>query len=250
MQHLVGWAQNVDQAAAAADLDAIQDETLFAQGDIIRVPAEMALMQGVAFLSAATTFVAAVLQAPSLRTLADFDILPAERAATFGSPPALAWLGGNPMSLTPDESLTFNTNTDDAVPVDIYGFLWLADGPPAQVSGEIFSVRATAAITLAALVWTNGDLTFTQDLPFGNYDVVGIRAESANLIAARLVFPGGRWRPGVPGANAPSDVDAPQFRYGASGVLGSFNSNSPPSIDMIGITDSSEDVILDLIKTG
>ena len=250
MQHLVGWFEDVDQAAAAADIAVIPDETLFAQGDIIRVPGDMNLLQGLAFVSAATTFVAADLQAPSLRTLADFDLLPAERAATFGSPPALAWLGLNPMSLTSDESLTFNTNTDHAAAIEIYGFLWLADGPPAPVSGEIFSVRATAAITLVDGIWTNGDLTFTQDLPFGDYDVVGLRAESANLIVARLVFPGGRWRPGVPGANAPGDVDAPQFRYGMSGVLGSFNSNSPPSIDMIGITDTAEDVILDLIKTG
>jgi len=154
------------------------------------------------------------------------------------------------MSLTADESLTFNTNTDNTGVIDIYGFAWLVDAAPAPVNGEIFSVRATAAISLAARVWTNGDLTFTQDLPFGTYDVVGLRAESTNLIVARLVFPGGRWRPGVPGANAPGDVDAPQFRYGASGVIGSFNSNSPPSIDMIGITDTAEDVILDLIKTG
>jgi len=146
--------------------------------------------------------------------------------------------------------MTFNTNTDHAAAIEIYGFAWLADTPPSRVNGEIFSVRATAAITLADGVWTNGNLTFSQDLPFGQYDVVGMRAESANLIAARLVFPGGRWRPGVPGANAPADVDAPQFRYGASGVLGSFNSNAPPTLDAIGVTDTAETVILDLIKTG
>jgi len=79
MQHLVGWAESVDQGGAAADIDAIPDDTLFAQGDIIRVPEGIAMLQGLAFLSAATTFTAAVLQAPSLRTLADFDLLPAER---------------------------------------------------------------------------------------------------------------------------------------------------------------------------
>ncbi|MFQ6006120.1 MAG: hypothetical protein ACE5OQ_11515 [Woeseia sp.] len=250
MQHLVGWFQDVDQGAAAADIDVIPDETLFAQGDIIRVPEAMNLLQGVAMVSAATTFTSAQLQAPSLRTLTDFDILPVARTATFPNPPSLAWLGNNPMSLIPNESLTFNTNTDHAAAIEIYGFVWLADTPPAAVNGEIFSVRATAAITLVDGAWTNGDLTFTQDLPFGDYDVVGFRAESANLIAARLVFPGGRWRPGVPGANDPADVDAPQFRYGMSGVLGSFNSNSPPSVDMIGVTDTAETVILDLIKTG
>lgn len=250
MQHLVGWFQDVDQAAAAADIDVIPDETLFAQGDIIRVPEAMNLLQALAFVSACTTFVSAQLQAPSLRSLANFDILPANRTATPANPPAIASLGNNPMSLVPGESLTYNTNTDHAAAIEIYGFLWLADAPPAPVNGEIFSVRATAAITLADGIWTNGALTFTQDLPFGNYDVVGIRVESANLIAARLVFPGGRWRPGVLGANAPADVDVPAFRYGVSGVLGSFNSNEPPTLDAIGVTDTAEDVILDLIKTG
>lgn len=250
MQHLVGWFQDVDQAAAAADIDVIPDETLFAQGDIIRVPPEMSMLQALAFVSACTTFTSAQLQAPSLRTLADFDILPANRTATPANPPAIAHLGVNPMSLTGDESLTFNTNTDHAAAIEIYGLLWLADVAPAPVGGEIFSVRATAAITLVDGIWTNGDLVFTQDLPFGQYDVVGLRVESANLVAARLVFPGGRWRPGVLGANAPADVDVPWFRYGASGVLGSFNSNSPPSIDAVGVTDVAETVILDLIKTG
>lgn len=250
MQHLVGWFEDVDHGGAAADLDVIPDETLFAQGDIIRVPEQMNLLQALAFVSACTTFTRAQLQAPSLRSLANFDILPVNRTATPANPPAIASLGNNPMSLVPGESLTFNANTDHAAAIEIYGFLWFADSPPSPVNGEIFSVRATAAITLADGVWTNGALTFTQDLPFGNYDVVGLRVESANLVAARLVFPGGRWRPGVLGANAPSDVDVPAFRYGASGALGSFNSNEPPTIDAIGVTDTAENVILDLIKTG
>lgn len=248
--HLAGWFEDVDQAAAAADIAAMPDVTLFSENDIIRVPSEVSMLAGAAWLSAATTFVRAQLQSPSLRTLANFDILPVARTATFPNPPSLAWMGANPMSLAADESLTMNSNSDHAAAIEIYGFVWLVDAPLVPVVGQIFSVRATAAITIVDGIWTNGNLTFTQDLPFGTYDVVGMRAEGANLIAARLVFPGGRWRPGVPGANAPADVDAPQFRYGKSGVIGQFNSNTPPTLDAVGITDTAQTVILDLIKVG
>ena len=250
MQHLVGWYQDVDQGAAAADIDAIPDDTLFAQGDIIRVPPDMSNVMAVACVTAATTFTSAQLQSPSLRQLANFDILPAVRTATFGTLPALCYLGRNPISLVANESLTFNTNTDHGSAIEIYGLLWLTDGPVVPVSGEIFSVRATAAITLADGAWTNGNLTFTQDLPFGRYQVVGMRAESTYLKSAGLVFPRAPWSPGVPGANAPGDNDRQEFRYGNGGVLGEFDSNQPPTVDMIGVTDTSENVILDLIKVG
>lgn len=250
MQHMTGWFEDVDQAAAAADINVIPDDALFAQGDVIRVPNAMTLLQALAFVSACTTFTSAQLQAPSLRSLANFDILPANRTATPANPPAIAHLGNNPISLAPLESLTYNTNTDHAAAIEIYGFVWLADQPISPANGDIFSIRATAAITLVDGIWTNGVLTFAQDLPVGDYDVVGFRAESANLIAARLQFPGFPYSPGVLGANAPADVDVPWFRYGMSGVLGSFNSNEPPTVDMIGVTDTAEIIILDLIKTG
>ena len=250
MQHLVGWFQDVDQAAAAADIAAISDDTLFAQGDIIRVPEEMSNVMAVACITAAVTFTSAQLQSPSLRQLANMDILPVVRAANFGSLPALMDLSKNPFALIPNESLTFNTNTDHAAAIEIYGLLWLSDGPAAPVSGEIFTVRATVAITLVDGIWTNGNLAFSQDLPFGDYDVVGMRAESANLLCARLVFPGKPWRPGVPGANAPGDNDHVLFRMGMGGIMGSFNTNNPPTVDMIGVVDSAENVLLDLIKRG
>tara|TARA_Y100000310_G_scaffold181737_1_gene181740 strand:+ start:633 stop:1385 length:753 start_codon:yes stop_codon:yes gene_type:complete len=250
MLHMTGWFQDVDQGASAADIDAMPDETLFTSGDIIRVPTEIPFLVGVMGLTAATTFTSAQLQSPSLRTLANFDVLPFGRAATFENPQPLNWLGANPVRLIGDESLTFNTNTDHGSAIEIYAFVMLADAVPSPVNGEIFSVRATAGITLADGAWTNGALTFTQDLPFGTYDVVGLRIESTNAVAGRLVFPGGRWRPGVPAVNANSDIDFPFFRHGRMGTLGTFNSNSPPSVDIVGVTDTSETVILDLIKTG
>jgi hypothetical protein len=250
MQHLVGWFEDVDQGNAAADIAAMPDETLFTSGDIVRVPAPIANLAGAAIVSAATTLTRAQLQSPSLRTLANYDIEPLNNAATPANPPAIAMQPANPLPLMGDESLTMETLTDHAAAIEIYGFAWLVDGPLQPVQGQIFSVRFTTGITLADGVWTNGNITFQQDLPFGDYQVVGLSVRSANLVAARLVFPGGRWRPGVLGRNAIGDVDNPHFRHGMSGVLGEFNSNTPPSLDAVGVTDTAQVGILDLIKVG
>lgn len=250
MHHITGWFQDVDQAAAAGEINAIADETLFTSGKDIRVPEEITRLLAVMGLTAATTFTSAQLKAPSLRSLANFDVLPFGSAATFENPPPLVWLGQNPIQLIPQESLSFETNTDHASAIEIYAFVILGDAAPQAVNGEIFSIRATAAITLADGVWTNGALTFTQDLPFGTYQVVGMRAQGTGLVAARLVFPGGRWRPGVPGIVLPESVDFPFFRHGRAGVFGQFDSNTPPSLDAVGASGTAQTVILDLIKTG
>jgi hypothetical protein len=77
-----------------------------------------------------------------------------------------------------------------------------------------------------------------------------MRARGTNLVAARLVFPGGRWRPGVPAVNGIGDADFEPLRHGMSGVLGSFDSNQPPTLDALGVTDSAQTIFLDLIKVG
>ena len=249
-QQLIAWYQSVDQGGASADIDAVPDETLFTSGDIVRVPDEIAMALGAVALSAQTTVTSAQLQSPSLRTLANLDIEPFINAVVFGSPPAVDWFGGNPVVLRGNESLTFNTNTDAGSAGAIYGLIWLGDGAAAPLNAESFTVRVTATASLSVGLWVNSNLTFTQDLPFGQYQVVGMRARGTNLVAARLVFPGGRWRPGVPAVNAIGDEDFKPLRHGMSGVLGEFDSNQPPTIDCLGVTDSAQTILLDLIKVG
>ena len=249
MLQLSGYYQSVDQGAAAADIDGIPDESLFVSGDIIRVPAEVSNICGAVALSAATTVTTAQVQTPSLRTKANLDIEPFINAVVFGSPPAITYFPNNPQPLLANESMTFSTNTDHGSATAIYGLVWLCDGPFAPVNGDIFSVRATGAATLSAGAWVNTNLTFFQDLPSGNYDVVGMRARGTNLVAARMVFIGGRWRPGVPAVNVIGDESFDPLRGGRSGILGSFDSNQPPTMDCLGVTDSAQVFILDLIKT-
>ena len=116
-------------------------------------------------------------------------------------------------------------------------------------AGEIITVKATATETLVANKWTNAQLEFVDELGAGRYAVVGMRAKSDGLIAARLVFSEIPWRPGVVGIDAFGDLDVPRFRMGKAGIFGEFEHTNPPTVDFLSISaDTSETVWLDIIK--
>lgn len=248
MRHLVGFYQSVDQSNAAGNIDAMDDNTLYAQGKDVRIPEALPFVEGAAVLTAATTLTSAQIRTPSLRKLTYFDIEPAVNADNFASPIAMPYFPNNPIGLVQQETMNFNTTTDNAAAVAIQGFVWLCDGPQSAVNGEIFTVRCTAEAALEAGVWQPSNLTFTQALPYGGYEIVGMRALGTNLQAARIVFVGGAWKPGVPASTSIGDYGEPMFRYGRSGTFGAFDTNTPPSIECCGHTDNAQTILLDLIK--
>lgn len=252
MQHLAGYYEDVDFADVLSNVAAIQDETLTTSGDDIRVPEALPFVLGAAALSEADTqFRRAQLASPSLRAMTNVDLEPIINAIVFGSPPEILFHPLNPIAVQPDESLNLLMQTDQAAGnADHYGLVWFGDGPQQPVTGSMFSIRATSAITLSAGAWVNGNLTFAQTLPAGRYQIVGMRARGTNLVAARLAFVGSPWRPGVPAVNAIADRDPSVFRYGKSGIFGEFSQTVPPTVDCLGVTDTAQNYIFDLIKVG
>jgi hypothetical protein len=203
---------------------------------------------GQAALGADASMAAAQVQSPSLRAMVNLDIEPVVAAAVFGSPPEVLFHPLAPVSVVADEPVTFAVNSDPSGAVVHYGLVWFGDGPQQPVPGNIFSVAATSALTLAAGTWVNGVLAFNQTLPLGRYTIVGMRARGANLVASRLVFVGGAFRPGVPAINAVGDLDPVIFRYGRHGAFGVFHSNTPPTVDCLGVTDTTQQYIFDLLQ--
>jgi hypothetical protein len=251
--HLAGWYENVDPAAAFNALTALPDQANTTAGDVIRVPT---LNQVVAVAAGVEITVEsfARLVSPSLRVRGLFQIEPfntgSAAAAEPSSPHNVLDMRKIPLPLVRNESLTFEVNSNPAAAQDQWGLVWLAAGPIEPVGGAIFTVRATNASTLTAGSWTNGALTFVEDLPRGKYQVVGMRARAAGLVAARLVFPGGTWRPGCLGTDAQADLEHPMFRYGGLGVWGEFDDLNPPTVEFLSVSaDTAQDVYLDLIQT-
>ncbi|HEV8674032.1 MAG TPA: hypothetical protein VGX21_08300 [Methylomirabilota bacterium] len=248
----VAFIESVDPAGTYNPLTAIPDQHVTVTGDDLRVPE---LNQIVAVAGGIETAVESFLRlvAPSLRARSPFYVEPYNTAAAAavepGSPHRVVDLRGTPLVLVPQENLNAETNSNPVAAQIQWAILWLANGPVEPVKGPIFSVAATGATALVASTWVNVPLTLVDDLPRGRYQLVGLRARSAGMVAARLVFVGGRWRPGVLGVDAQDDQEHEMFRYGGLGVFGEFEDVDLPSVDCLAVSaDAAEDFVLDLIQ--
>ena len=189
MFHLIAYYESIDPAAAATAIAAVQDPTINTTGDDVRMSAALPSIAGCTALTAAAVFTSGQLRAPSLRTLNNLDIRPLVNAVTFGDPPQPMMFPRNVRPVVPAEDLqAFVTSTPAGGAEAHYALVWLADAALPQVNGAMFTVGASSASTLTAGNWVNSNITFDQTLPSGSYQVVGMRAEGANLVAARLVF--------------------------------------------------------------
>lgn len=251
MNHLGAFYQSVDPAGALTTINAVQDQAVFTSGVDLRAPVDLPYIIGEVGLYAGAVLARSQVQSPSLRAFANLDVEPVVNAVTFGNPPEAMMHPASPVPVSGDEAVNFALQTTPAGGAEAhYGLVWFGDGPQQPVTGEIFTVRATATIAQAVATWTNGNLTFAQTLPVGTYSVVGMRVRSTDAVAARLVFVGGQWRPGVPCVNAIADLDPSMFRYGRMGSLGQFHTNTPPTLDVLGGAAAAQVILLDLIRVG
>jgi len=241
---LVAFNENYTAAVTLDAMTAVPDPHVRVSGDDIWIPDPLPYLAGYTVIGSLLT--AARIESPTLRTLTPIDVAPLDLATEPSTPAAYINLKANPKLIGGGEALNFRATSGIARAI---GLALLCDGPISPVAGEIFTIKATAAATLVANAWTNAALTFAQSLPHGTYQVVGMRAQSAGLIAARLVLPGYAWRPGCIGADAYSDLVHEVFRSGQLGAWGTFEHDIPPTVDFLSISaDTSEEVWLDLIK--
>jgi len=242
---LCAFYESTTAAKTTYAINALSDPHVRISDDDLWIPSLLPMLA--AYYALGATLTLARLESPTLRTLTPIDVIPFDLSTEPESPPNLVYQGHAPKLVGGGEAL--NLKVTDSTADLIYGLVWLCDGPLTPVVGEIFTVKATATTTLTAKAWTNGSLTFAQTLPKGRYQVVGMRAKSAGLIAARLVFPGYAWRPGCIGNDAYNDKINSEFRFGRMGVWGEFDHDVPPTVDFLSISaDTSEEVWLDLIK--
>lgn len=248
MHHIAAFYESIDPGGALVPIAAVREEHIFVSGDDLRVPAGLTNVLGLAALINDASGVRAQLASPTLRSLANIDVEPIVLAAVFGSPPENLFHFDSGIPVAADEALNFNVNSNPAAAAAHYGLVFLGDGPQQPVSGQMFSLQATATVAQAVGTWTNGNLTFSQVLPAGRYQIIGMRARSTDGVAARLVFPDQTPRPGVPIVNAIGDLDPMSFRYGKAGVFGEFPHTNPPTVDVLGGVAAAQTFIFDMIR--
>jgi hypothetical protein len=244
---LIGYTESQD-SATLVNVAALADQVHSVNGDNIRVPEVFNKIVGIYALGANTT--AAEIFAPSLLERIAPNINPIDVGAEPASLPPWIDLRKAPLDLVSGENLIAQAAEDAAGAARSTILVWLADAPISEVvAANIITVRATNASTLTANAWTNGALTFDDNLERGTYQLVGARAESAGLQAFRVVFANQPNRPGAIGHDAVSDHGVMAFRRGGMGVWGSFQDDNSPTIDFLSNSaDSSQVVWMDLIK--
>lgn len=250
MQTLLAYSGSFATATTDNDLTAIADPSMSQQNSHFVLPKTMQLMaayvMGVGVHSPK-------IQSPSLRRIAVPSIYPSVRASAVPTDPNIADYRANPLNIPALEEIQVLASNDDAGTQRCWAGLFLADGAqPVQGGSDIFTVRCTAAITCVANTWVSGNLTFGQSLPVGTYAIVGMFAQSATGIFARLIFPGGTiYRPGVMCVTAIGNRQPFAGRKAPMGVLGTFQSTALPQLDVLASsTDSAQVVYLDLVKIG
>lgn len=249
---LVAYQSSVTSSGTLSAIVPVPDPSITVQGNDFLVPDKYNQVVYAAALVTGHAQTQAQLQSPSLRNMWYPDLNPLVVAATFEGIDLLMDLSQYPLQLATNEGLQFwsDGGGDGTTAQNVYGLVWFADGKLAPATSAFQTIRATASIQQSKTAWANGQLTFDQVLPVGNYDIVGMQASGAGLVAARLVFIGSSalTRPGVVGDADLNNVYHQQFRFGASGVFGTFNSTTPPSIDVLGGTASSQTFLFDLVK--
>lgn len=248
----VAFYQSVDPAGAYVQLAAPADPHVTVNTPRILVPS-LSQVVAVACMLENTVEPLARLVTPSLFEHNRFQLSPINgqgaAAVEPDSPQKVIDLRSTPVPLIRGEGMTCEVSSNPAAAQIQSVIVWLADGPIVPVTGQVYTIRASSSTALVAGTWSNVALTFDEDLPRGRYQVVGFRPLSAGMLAARLVFVGGSFRPGALGVDTNLDLQHPMFRYGGMGVYGEFEDSEPPTVDCLSVSaDAAQTFHLDVIQ--
>lgn len=243
---MFGYTELVTAATTSEKLTAIPDEHVKTEGDTVVIP-ELNKLLG--FLAVGTDIRNVQLASPSLRRLAVIDVAPVENVDLPVFPPYPIFKNHGLITLDIDEQLTAYAGNSNVADKQESVLVLVSDNSVDRLDAEIFTIKATATAPATAYAWASGQLTLAQELPIGNYQLVGARCEQAKTIAFRFVFIGGIWRPGGFAVATIDATDPAYQRYGMLNVWGTFAHNRVPSVEFFGDgTGGAAVLYLDIVK--
>lgn len=244
---VVGYYESLNTGNVLTYVTPIPDQHVTTEGDNVIVPVEMNNL--LAAMHVAETGEGAQIESPALRRTLLLDFSQINRSLEPLSPPVYMSAFYNPLPLDEREPMRALVRGSEIVAENKVVIVWLGDGAQTPIGGEIYTLMAWGSTPLTPFSWTTVPLTLSQVLPAGSYQVVGARAKSDGCLAARLIFVGGTWRPGVIGTDFAGDVEDPIFRRGGLGVWGEFTHDQPPKVEFLSRSgEAAQYVWLDLIK--
>lgn len=230
MFHLAGYTQSQD-SAVLVPIAAIPDQGILTSGNDITVPDDLPLIIGTYALGPSLT--RAQITSPSIRRQWTQELIKLDLSATPTDQLLFTDHTQNPIVLDTDEFLDANMAEGAAGASRGTVLVWLADTPPQAYSGDIRSIRITSATAAVANTWSNIPIAFNDSLPAGQYALVGMMLQSANMQAFRVAPRGESYRPGAIGVTALSQRHNHLFRMGGLGEWCTFSHNVPPSVDVL-----------------
>lgn len=251
MHNLVAYFASVAQNAALTNLTPVTDPlvTVSANNRFI-FPQDYQLLLANLLIDSGSR---ARLNTPSMRNVALPELYPVKITAGQGANPVLVSLTPGRIMIPKNDEVGIDVSRAGAGAADCFAGLWVAPQFVPAPPGPTYTMRATSTITLTDGTWVLGTLTFDQTLPYGKYTIIGMSAQITSGVYARLVFPGSiQFRPGVTCVEAyGSYVNPQQFRYGAMGSYGTFDSTAQPAVEVLGLAAGAQTgvFLLDLVKT-
>lgn len=241
------WFESIDTGATVADINALSDQHLTTAADDVLVPSVTDKLMGVYVVGVDLT--RGRFSTPSLRKSLLYDVHPVDIGNEPSNPYPLTLFPERPYQLVAGEGARVAVTNDGGAASDVYALAFFTDGNMTLPTGQYLSLRMTSATTLTADAWSLATMTLSQQLEAGRYAIIGMRAEAAGLVAARLVIPGSAYRPGCIGVDTADDVENREFRFGKLGNWGEFEHTFPPQVEFLSSSaDTAETVWLDLIK--
>lgn len=245
--HLLAYYTNdLALSASLVALGTVTDQAWTSDSTGYFMPDNLKLFAGYAGNDA---FTAVQLDQPSLRD----PFLPYLNPVSLTTLPAntppvyKAWEMG--LNLQKNEYLRVRGSRGAVVASDAYALLWVGKQRRAIPPGPRRTARATSAITVAEGTWALGAFTFDNTLPDGTWEIVGMDVYGTNVLAARLAFTGGGWRPGIICQGAQGEWTPPSFARDEFGSFGKFVNTVQPNIELFGVGAGTSQVIyLDLVQ--
>jgi hypothetical protein len=243
--HTVAYATLDTSTAGLTALPAVQDQFFSSLGgSAFLLPAQFKLVSAFAI---GPSLSRARVNSPSLLRVGYPYIRPIQQSLLSPNDPNIMVLHQNQLYLPPGEPVgvdAITANGDFGITL-----LWFchedAPLPDAELAisspqQESFWLRYTAPTINASgnsivlpLSWSLLTPAFDQTVPSGTYEVIGFEHAGPTAVGARLNFPGRVCRPGTVATPSVNFRTCEIFYNGSFGALGTFQTISPPAIEVL-----------------
>ena len=246
MHHTIAWASNASNTAEV-DLTPVADPVIpVTASNHFLPPASVPLV----YIGAASpNLQRARYTTPTLQLVTTPFIRPINQLANFGIPQRFQNLSGDPLMLAGTEELSLLVTQTGGAAEFVRGVAGLMFQPSPAPVGRQWTLRGTATTAAVVNVWTQLVMTWFNQLPTGNFAVVGMEAFSATMNSARLIFPNQLYRPGCLGIVSLTNKADDVFRNGNLGTWGVFPNFVMPLVEVFcAAADAAYEIYLDIVR--